>query len=391
MTEPTRATLVWDPDSQSWRRSDEPKLVQAPAPERRPSALRAGVIGGVVGALLSALVTIGVVRTLDTVAPAAVERVLSPGSAAPSGEGTIVEIAARARPSVVNVEVTGRQPGILGAFRGTGSGVILRSDGYVVTNAHVVEGASEVFITLSAGERVTAQVVATDPDTDIAVLKSDRSGLAPAVIGRARDLKVGELVVAIGSPLGLQQSVTAGIVSALGRTVDRQGEQPLVDMIQTDAAVTQGNSGGALLDGRGALVGINSAIAASRQVGAEGVAFAIPIEIAKAVFDELIATGRATHPWMGVSGATLDALSAEQFGVERGALVAAVVPGAPADRAGLRARDVVVSVDGSAVEGMDDLVIAIRQHKVGDRLKVEYVRDRARQTADVTLGDRPRS
>lgn len=391
MTGDDTTRLVWDPESRSWTDPTQQPTARSAAPVRPASHLRTAVVGGLVGALLASALTLGIVRAVPDRSPVAVETRLPPDAAAGRETGTIVDIAARARPTVVNVNVVVRQQGFFGTTtaQGTGSGVILRSDGFIITNAHVAEGASRVEVTLSSAEKLPARVVGIDEDTDVAVLKVEKTGLETALIGSAKDLVVGELAVAIGSPLGLEQTVTAGIISALGRAVERPGQPPLVDMIQTDAAVTQGNSGGALLDGRGALIGINSAIAASPTVGAEGIAFAIPIDIAKAVADELIATGKATHPWIGVSGAQLDPGSSSRFGVRQGALIVEVVPGGPADKAGIKPDDVVVSLGGEKIEGMDDLIIAIRERRVGDTVKVEYVRLGQTLTATVTLGDRP--
>lgn len=387
-----RSAEIWDPVTATWVRPEQLTSPLPPpgAPRRAGGGvLAAAITGGIIGALLATAVTFAVLRNES---PAVVERRLVPSTGGGAGASSgVVDIAAKARPWVVNINVAGRQPGFFGSrvVQGTGSGVILRSDGHIITNAHVVQGAQQVEVTLASGDSLPAKVVGTDPDTDVAVVKVDRPGLPAAVVGSARDLEVGELVVAIGSPLGLRQTVTAGIVSALGRTVDRPEGQPLVDMIQTDAAITQGNSGGALIDANTSLVGINSAIAASPEVGAEGIAFAIPIDIAKAVADELIATGKATHPWLGISGGNLDEEIAKRFGVSEGALVAEVVPEGPAGKAGLKPQDVIVSFDGEKITSMDELIVAIRQHKVGDAVKVEIVRGGQRSTVDVTLGDRP--
>lgn len=392
--------LVWDPTTHTWRTPDE--LERTTTHDARPAAasreaaprpaLRAGLIGGLVGALVASGVTAGAFVKFGT-RTVTVERRIERGPSATVARGGIVEIATKARPWVVNVRVAGRQRGFFGtqSFEGSGSGVIIRSDGHILTNAHVVEGAQSVRVTLQNGETLPARVVGADPDTDVAVIKADRADLTSAVIGSAKDLEVGETVVAIGSPLGLDQTVTAGIVSALNRTVERPGGPPLVDMIQTDAAVTQGNSGGALVDADGALVGVNSAIAASPQVGAEGIAFAIPIDIAKAVADELIATGRATHPWLGVSGTDVDPSSGDQVGVKQGALLVEVIAGGPAANAGLKTRDVVVAMDGEKVDGMQDLVVAIRERKVGQKVTLEVVRDREKMTVEATLGDKPQN
>lgn len=380
--ETTRPT--WDPRTGSW-------LEPTPPPRRRPrTGLRAGVVGGIAGALVAAAVAFPVARLTAPSQPA-VERQIA-GRLPSIGEGgsAIVDIAARARPWVVNVAVSLTPTLGFGGGRGLGSGVIFRSDGHIITNAHVVEDASSIEVTLASGEALDASVVAADRETDIAVLKVDRDDLPAAVLGSVRDLRVGDIAVAIGSPLGFEQTVTAGIISAVGRTVSRPGDDsPLVDMVQTDAPVTQGNSGGALVDGRGSVVGINTAIGASPEVGAEGIAFATPIDVAAAVARELIATGRATHPWLGVTGGDITPVAAQEFGIEQGALMIEIVPNSPADRAGIQPNDVVVEFAGERIDSMDDLVVAIRQHSVGERVDLVVVRDGRRVTLQATLGDKP--
>lgn len=376
---------TWDPRTGGWV---EPALPAPAAPGRERSPwLRAAVAGGIVGALVATAIAVPVaLRSRD--GGTIVERRLAEGvPATRQGGASVVDIAARARPWVVNVNVT-EGTGALGV-RGTGSGVILRSDGHILTNAHVAQGASTIEVTLASGEKLEAEVVGADSDTDIAVIKVNRGDLPAAVIGSYKDLRVGEVAVAIGSPLGLEQTVTAGIISAVGRTVVRPGQPPLVEMIQTDAPITQGNSGGALVNGDGAVIGINTLIGASPEVGAEGIAFAIPIDVAVAVADELISTGRATHPWLGISGGNITTESARQFGVEQGAFIVEVVPGGPADQAGIRANDVIVSFDGDRIDSMDELIVAIRNRGVGDLVALELVRDGRRLTVRATLADKP--
>jgi serine protease Do len=379
---------AWDPRTGAWV---EPTAQAAPQPPRRDrTGLRAGVIGGIVGAVVAAVVAVPVARLSAPDAPA-VERQVA--GRLPSGEGsgsTIVDIAARARPWVVNVAVEVAPTSPFGGGQGLGSGVIFRSDGHIITNAHVVEDASNIEVTLASGEKLDARLVAADAETDVAVIKVDRDDLPAAVTGSVKDLRVGDIAVVIGSPLGFEQSVTAGIISAVGRTVDRPGEEsPLVDMVQTDAPVTQGNSGGALVDGQGSVVGINTAIGASPEVGAEGIAFATPIDVAVAVARELISTGRATHPWLGVTGGDITREAAAEFGVEQGALMIEIVPDSPAAGAGIEPNDVVVEFAGEQIDSMDDLVVAIRQQGVGETVEITLVRDGRRMTVRATLGDKP--
>jgi len=376
---------AWDPRTGTWV---EQAQVPRPAPRRPRPGLRAGLIGGIVGAIVAAAVAVPVARMAAPDAPAVERQVAGRIPATERGTSAIVDIAARARPWVVNVSVTISGP--FGTGRGLGSGVIFRSDGHLITNAHVVDDASAIEVTLASGEKLPGRVVAADAETDVAVVKIDRDDLPAAVLGSVKNLRVGDIAVAIGSPLGLEQTVTAGIISALGRTVGRpDGGSPLVDMVQTDAPVTQGSSGGALVDGEGSVIGINTAIGASPEVGAEGIAFATPIDVAAAVARELIATGRATHPWLGVTGGDITPEAAEEFGVEQGALMIEIVPGSPADQAGIEPNDVVVSFGGERIDDMDDLVVAIRSHSVGERVEMVIVRGGRRVTVSATLGDKP--
>jgi S1-C subfamily serine protease len=385
------APPVWDPRTGTFGTSEAPS-VEKKTPQSR-STVRAALAGGLVGAIVAAAVAIPVARmAAPDGGTTTIERRISSDLPAVQGRSTsIADIASKARPWVVNIDVSSSQQTLLGSAEvsGTGSGIILRSDGHIITNAHVVEDAQKITVTLASGDAVQGRLIGADPETDVAVVKVGRNDLPAAVVGSVKDIVVGDTAVAIGSPLGLEQSVTAGIISALGRRVDRPNQSPLFDMIQTDAPVTQGNSGGALIDAAGAVVGVNSAIAASPEVGAEGIAFAIPIDVAVAVAEELINSGRATHPWLGVTGGNITPEAAEQFGVEEGAFIREVVSGGPADKAGMRANDVVVEFAGEPIESMDDLVVAIREHKVGEAVKLVVFRDGKRVDITATLGDKP--
>jgi putative serine protease PepD len=304
---------------------------------------------------------------------------------------SVAGIAAKVLQSVVNISIR-----VNGTLEGTGSGVVIRSDGYVLTNNHVVDTPSaQVTVSFNGAEsvEVPASIVGRDPDTDLAVIKVRTSKtLVPAALGQSRNLVVGDPVIAVGSPLGLAGTVTTGIVSALNRTVNVPGQTggrtPLFNAIQTDAAINPGNSGGALADANGQVIGINSAIAtlgagglSSDQSGSIGVGFAIPIDEARSVAEELIRTGTATHPAIGVQ-----ALTSTSNG-RTGAMVQAVLPGAPAERAGIQAGDVITAVDGTAVHSVDELIIAIREHKIGQTVTLTYYRNGQKQTAKVTLAD----
>jgi len=352
--------------------------------------MRNAIVGGIVGALAASLILVPIARRNGSTV---VERRL--GRAAtrtPPGPVSVVGIAAAARPWVVNVNTEQTAAFLGGQVAGTGSGVILRTDGFILTSAHVVDGVSSIEVTLASGDKLPATTIGIDTDTDTAVIKVDRQNLPAAVMGTTRNLRVGDIAVAIGSPLGLQQTVTEGIISALGRVV-RTGSSspPLVDMIQTDAAITHGNSGGALINGDGAVIGINTAIATGPDATAVGIAFATPVDIAVAVAHELIATGHATHPWLGVTGGNITPETARKFGVTEGAFMVQVMSGGPASRAGLRANDVVVSFGGEPIKSMDELVIAIRNHHDGESVAIRVVRGGRHLSLRATLAEKPQN
>ncbi|MGH2795918.1 MAG: S1C family serine protease [Actinomycetota bacterium] len=295
-----------------------------------------------------------------------------------SSGGSLEAVAAVAKavlPSIVRIDVDA------GFESGTGSGVIYREDGYIITNNHVVEGSRNITVTLSNGEELAAEIVGSaGRQVDIAVLKVDRSGLPAATLGDTHELEVGDLAVALGSPFGLQSTVTAGVVSALHRNISFGEGARFSDAIQTDAPINPGNSGGALANSSGEVVGINTAIVPGAG-GNVGVGFAIPIEIAKRVADQIISTGRAQLPFLGISGQNLPE--------ERGALIQEIVSGGPAGRAGLREGDIIVELDGQAIHSMDELISTLIQKEVGQTVTITYERDGDRRTAEARLAARP--
>lgn len=308
-----------------------------------------------------------------------------------------VAVARKVQPSVVNIRIEKVVPGFfeMQRVRGVGSGVVYGSDGYIITNHHVVEDADEIWVTLGGEPDVKGRVIGRDPETDIAVVKVDRTDLPEAELGSAKDLQVGELVVAIGSPYGFEHTVTTGVVSALHRNVTTQGSQgemiTFTDLIQTDAAINPGNSGGALCNAQGQIIGINTLIY-SETGGYQGIGFAIPIDLAKDVVDELIKTGRVSHPYIGVLGQTVDRDIAREYklSVDEGALIVRVVEGTPAFEAGVREGDIVVAFDGESIKSMDEFIAAIRSKKVGDRVKLTYVHEGKRVSVELTLAEKPR-
>jgi serine protease DegQ len=292
----------------------------------------------------------------------------------------------RAAPSVLTVYSARTAPrGILGLggravlSQGLGSGVVIDAAGHVVTNNHVVEGANELAVALPDGSLREARVLGVDPDTDLALLKVDPAGLRPIVMGNTGSLAVGDVVLAVGNPLGVGQTVTQGIVSAVGRK--GLGINPIESFIQTDAAINPGNSGGALIDTGGRLVGINSAIL-SRGGGSEGIGFAIPIDVAQRVVASLLKTGRVARGWLGVA-----TQSPPRGG--KGAFIVEVQARGPADRAGIEAGDVVVRLGEHAIDEPGDLVTATLELEPGSKVPVEVLRDGQPKTLEVELGRRP--
>jgi putative serine protease PepD len=308
---------------------------------------------------------------------------------------SVAGIAAKVLKSVVSISVDDA------TGSGTGSGVVLRSDGYVLTNNHVVASAADAgTITVSFNDGrvdLPARIVGRDPETDLAVIRVlGASALTPATLGTSADLAVGDPVVAVGSPLGLTGTVTSGIISALDRTVRVPGQAggtastPLFDAIQTDAAINPGNSGGPLVDLAGRVIGINSAIASltgagtDEQSGSIGLGFAIPVDEARSIALQLIRTGRATHPVVGVQAQTVGA----DGNGPRGARVTSLISGGAAKRAGVRVGDVITQVGDRVVTSVDQLVVALRSYAVGDRVTLTLVRDGARVTVRVVLQDK---
>jgi S1-C subfamily serine protease len=296
----------------------------------------------------------------------------------------VTAIARQVGPSVARVDAQGP----FGA--GSGSAVVFQADGVLVTNAHVVDGAARITVTLPDGERLDAELVGGDAASDLAVLRVDATDLPVPVWADADATPaVGDPVVAIGSPFGLDGSVTSGIVSALGRTVTPAQGVALVDLIQTDAAINPGNSGGALVDGAGRIIGINTAIASSGG-GSEGVGFAIPATTATSVADQLLEDGIVRRAELGIAGQTVDADTATLYGlpVTAGAVIVDVRPDGPADLAGLQQGDIVTAIDDEPVTSVAELVGRIQQRRPGDEVTLTVARSGAEErTVTVTLGE----
>ena len=324
------------------------------------------------------------------------QEVPKPSNDIPNDE-PIAQVASQVSPSVVQVNVREVQATPFGPQEGegVGSGVIYRKDGYIVTNAHVVQDSNWVNVAFADGSTERGNVVGKDETTDIAVVKVDRTDLPAAKFGNSRDLIVGQRAVAIGSPSGFQSTVTSGVIGGLNREVpaDLTGGQQdvsLVDLIQTDAAISPGNSGGALADQNGEVIGINVAYLPPAQTGAENIGFAIPSDTATSVADQLIDNGRAVHPYLGVSLADLTPGIAKQFGIaaDSGALVTEVASGGPAEKAGIKQRDVIIALGSSKIKDSGDLIAALRDYKPGDSMTLTLNRNGEQRNVDLTLGDR---
>jgi len=272
-------------------------------------------------------------------------------------------------------------------FKGLGSGFIIGSDGLILTNAHVVKEAKDVVVKLQDRREYVAKVLGVDAATDIAVLKIDAKNLPIVRFGQPSKLMVGDYVLAIGAPYGLDQTATSGIISAKGRSLPSESGENFVPFLQTDAAVNPGNSGGPLFDAAGNVVGINSQIY-SRTGGFQGVSFAIPIDVALAIKDQIVATGHALHARLGVSIQTLSQDLAESFGLDRpdGALVSTVAPNSGAAKAGLKSGDVITKVNGEAIQEPGQLSSRVGLARPGDKVTLEVWRDKKTETVVATLG-----
>jgi S1-C subfamily serine protease len=386
--------------------------------------VRSNVFAGVLGGLIVAVVGAVLVGTgaVDTGKTTTVVQRQAP-LAAPSGDSsqaaeqtsglTVGDIYKKAGPGVAFIQATivettptpfgfpDQQPG-----QATGSGFVLNDQGYIATNAHVVSGAKDVQVSFGKSTPVSAKVVGKDLSTDLAVIKVDpaKVKLTPLPLGDSNKLHVGDPVVAIGNPFGFDDTVTTGIVSALGREIQAPNNFSIDHTIQTDAAINPGNSGGPLLDQAGRVIGINSQIATGGNgKGSVGIGFAIPINLAKQVFPALIKTGRVPHAYIGITTAPVSPTLVKDFNlpVDKGALLQAVQPGSPAAKAGLRAGktqtstgliaggDLIVGVDGKPVSTPSDVAAAIADNKPGDQVAIEFYRGRTKRSSTLTLADRP--
>jgi len=350
-------------------------------------------------------------------APAVPTPVAIPPSAIPDSERSFVRVAKAVTPAVVNISTMrqGREGGHAMPFddpffrrffgeeffrrfeaprerkeRSLGSGVIVDASGLIITNNHVVSKADEIKVLLSDKREFKAKLVGTDSKTDIAVLKVDTTGLQTIPWGDSDTLEVGEFVLAVGNPFGLNQTVTMGIVSAVGRA--SMGIAEYEDFIQTDAAINPGNSGGALVNARGELIGINTAIF-SQSGGNMGIGFAVPSSMARTILDQLVRSGKVVRGWLGVSIQELSPDLAQQFGVNelKGVLVSEVLEDSPAKRAGVERGDVILEYDGRPIESPTQLRNAVAKTAVGKKVVLKVIRDKRPKMVDVTIIEQPKS
>ena len=382
------------PDDRLWRHPSElgplgpaGQRSDPPAPATRSVPWAVAIVAGLAGAALST----GVIATTGALSPEAVERAVvekvavTPVVSSPMvrGERGVVAVAERLRPAIVRLDVdTSGGPA-------TGSGVLFRDDGLLLTSAHVVAHATEITVVLTDGRSLDGHLVGLDVPTDVALVDLDGTGFPVAVLGTARDLEVGAPTIAIGSPLGFEggPSVTTGVISAVERRIESVEGFSLHGMIQTDAPIAAGSSGGALVDASGAVIGITTAVA-EEPGGRFG--FATPIDLAHRVADELLATGKVVHGWLGINGVDLTAAEADKRDLAGGgALVRDIAAGSPAAAAGLLADDVITHVGANRVRTASALVVALREHRPGDTVVIRWWRDGERHEASIPLAARP--
>jgi serine protease Do len=382
------------PDDRLWRHPSEIRLhgmgggsaVSPPPGAGRGMPWAVVLVAGFAGAVLAS----GIIALTGRLSPDVVERhvvekvAVTPVVSTPVLEGDqgVEAVARRLSPAIARLDVERGEELI------TGSGVVFQDDGMLLTSAHVVDDARAIRVQLADGRTFEGDLIGLDHLTDVAVVDIDATDLPVAVLGSSEGLAVGAPAVAIGSPLGLEggPSVTTGVISAVGRSIDPGEGEPLHGMLQTDAPIAAGSSGGALVDSAGSVVGIVTAVAAE-PTGDFG--FATPIELARRVARQLIEDGHATHGWLGIQGADLDADEAGTLGVQGGAVVRGVADDGPADQAGLSRDDVISDVDGEEVQSMPELVVEIREREPGDEVTVGYWRDGHHHETTAVVGERP--
>jgi serine protease Do len=396
-----------DPGPASWQAagawSSRPvHAATAPPPRRRPAAFPVIVMAVVAGILSGAFSAVAVANLMRE--PASVpagSNTETPGADNVSDvrideSSAVIAAVEQVTPAVVTITASGG--GFLGTASGTGSGVIFDPNGWVLTNRHVVEDATELVVVLNDGREFPGSVYGIDTLTDLAIVKLDATDLPAAPVGSSSDLESGQLAIAIGNPLGYENTVTTGVVSGLGRQITaadatQTSAETLNNLIQTDAAINPGNSGGPLVNSAGQVIGINTAVSTS----AQGVGFAIPIDVAKPIMQQALDGQPLVRPWIGVYYVAIDpALAADQdLSVDYGALIArtdggeAIFPGSPAEAAGLQAGDIIVGINGEQIDAATELSMLILPHAPGDTVTLRVLRDSSVREVEVTLGELP--
>jgi S1-C subfamily serine protease len=333
----------------------------------------------------------------DLPVPASLQLLSNPNDAPDDDEAldtysrVVTQAVDRVAASVVKIDVqfpasaNRRQP----ARSGSGSGFIFTPNGFALTNSHVIRGASKIDVSLSDGRRVAASVVGDDPHTDLAVVRIDAPNLSPATLGDSQAIRAGQIAIAIGNPYGFQTTVTAGVVSALGRSLHARSGRLIEDVIQTDAALNPGNSGGPLVNSRGEVIGVNTAIIQA----AQGICFAIAINTAKLIAARLIRDGRVRRSYVGIAGQTVPLLTrvVRYFGLDTqtAVLVVNVEPGSPAQRSGIREGDLIVAFGELPIRGIDDLLRLLTEERVGKPVPVGIIRGTEKRTLAITPAESP--
>lgn len=379
-------------------------------PPMKSSRLLVFTLVSVTAGLFAALLALNLLNDPDPRPSPNIGAVKSPGiHTGPVSYASAVEAAA---PSVVNIYTTKvtveRRSGLFDdpvfqRFFGDrfssqpeerrqtslGSGVIINDRGFILTNHHVIKGADEIRVVLSNGDTFAAEVAGTDPDTDLAVIKTEQSNLPAITVGDSQYLRVGDVVLAIGNPFGVGQTVTMGIVSATGR--NQLGINTFENFIQTDAAINPGNSGGALINAHGELIGINTAIF-SKTGGSNGIGFAIPIELAKGVMDQILKQGRVVRGWLGIAGQDLTPALAKAFGLPdiHGVLVSGVLEGGPADQAGIEPGDIITRIDNRVPGSSFDILSIISALPPGTKVKIRGLRGEKILKLEAVVSERPK-
>jgi len=391
------------PAASAW--SSREHLAAADAPPRRGLGAAAVIAMAVVAGILSG--GLSAVAVMNLVPPPAIEdgaaeetQVADPVSDVRIDESSaVIDAVDGVAPAVVTIEAQGG--GLLGGGTGTGSGFIFDANGWILTNRHVVENAQSLTVVTNEGREYSATVYGIDTMTDLAIIKIEASDLPVAAIGTSSDLEAGQLAIAIGNPLGYENTVTTGVISGLGRQItasdaSQTSTETLNNLIQTDAAINPGNSGGPLVNSGGQVIGVNTAVSTSEE--GRGIGFAIPIDVAVPIMEQALAGEPLTRPWIGVYYIHVDpgVAAAEDLPVEYGALIATSVGGgdpifddSPAERAGLQAGDLIVAVNGEQITRATDLATLILPFSPGDTITLRILRESTTQEVEVTLGELP--